>query len=166
MTAEIRGLTLHRPWGRCFLLPPSKVAGPKRVENRTWYPRWACQAMHRGIAHAWRERVLWLALHGGQKLDREALDQVRILGWPDLHPGEPGQIVAVCRLARVLDVQALGHRHAEVTAHGWWARGPYLWEVDRVVELPDPVPCRGAQGLWRLPQVALDALVMQRVWQP
>lgn len=32
-----------------------------------------------------------------------------------------------------------------------WEFGPYCWEVTRVIELPDPIECRGYQKLWRLP---------------
>ena len=75
--------------------------------------------------------------------------------------GEPGQIVAVCRLARVLDLDALGPTHPLIAQHAPWASGPYCWEVDRVTELPEPVACKGAQGLWPLPPEVLARVRMQ-----
>lgn len=31
-----------------------------------------------------------------------------------------------------------------------WACGPYCWVIDDVRLLPEPIPCRGAQGLWHV----------------
>jgi hypothetical protein len=33
----------------------------------------------------------------------------------------------------------------------WW-RGPWGWLLEEAVLLPEPIPMRGQQGLWRLPQ--------------
>lgn len=34
---------------------------------------------------------------------------------------------------------------------GWDVPGQYHWRLADVQVLPEPVPCRGAQGLWRVP---------------
>ncbi len=34
----------------------------------------------------------------------------------------------------------------------WW-RGPWGWLLEEAVLLPEPIPMRGQQGLWRLPEV-------------
>ena len=81
MPAPIRGLTLWRPWQAAFLMPERLGRpGPKRVENRTWYPRWACLAMSNGMAYARTGRPLYLALHAGRQRDREALEELRTGG--------------------------------------------------------------------------------------
>lgn len=42
---------------------------------------------------------------------------------------------------------------------GWYIGSPSIgWLFDRVVRLPVPVPCRGAQGLWELPPDVLAAV--------
>jgi activating signal cointegrator 1 len=38
--------------------------------------------------------------------------------------------------------QVYDHPHTE---------GPQCWIVENVVKLPEPIPCKGAQGLWELP---------------
>ena len=45
-------------------------------------------------------------------------------------------------------------RHVE-GAESWgdpWAVGPWCWHVDEVLALEEPIPCRGAQGLWYVPE--------------
>lgn len=46
----------------------------------------------------------------------------------------------------------LGVPHHGVGCDPWAVRGQFHWELDDVRPLPDPVPCRGALGLWRLPE--------------
>lgn len=148
----IRGLTLWRPWPSCFLLPElADGTGPKRVENRSWVPRKHVGPMVDGIAPALDDAPLYLALHAGNQRAADALEDLRAVGWTDLDYGEAGQIVAVCRLARVLDVETLGAEHPDVARHGIWICGRYAWEVDEVLGLREPVSCTGARGLWPLP---------------
>lgn len=157
---QIRGLTLWRPWPNAFLLQErswsTQTIRPKRVENRDWYPQWACQPMSGGVADA--KPGIYFALHAGHRADLQALDEIRRWGWPELRVGEPSLIVAVCRFVRVLDLDQLGEDHPLVARHLPWVAGRYLWEVDQVVVLPDPVSCSGAQGLWLLPDPVLSAV--------
>jgi hypothetical protein len=39
-----------------------------------------------------------------------------------------------------------------------WACGPFCWIIDDVDLLPDPIPCRGAQGLWHVGEAMSAAL--------
>lgn len=161
---QCRGCTLWRPWPACFLLRErAGRPGPKRVENRDWYPQWACLPMVGGIALADPAVGLWLALHAGRTADEDALQDIREEGFSELQMGSPALIVGVARLARVLDLDVLGHSHPAIRRHDPWAVGRYCWEVDRVRELPAPVACRGAQGLWRLPELVLEQV--RRQWR-
>jgi hypothetical protein len=57
-----------------------------------------------------------------------------------------GAVVAVAVLAR-----AESHGRSR-----WWMPGNVAWWLESTtVLLPRPVPCKGAQGLWRLPPEAL-----------
>lgn len=42
-----------------------------------------------------------------------------------------------------------------------WAFGPWCWVVDRVELLPEPVPCRGMQGLWPVD----DGAIARALWE-
>lgn len=56
-------------------------------------------------------------------------------------------VVAVCRYGGFVTVTQ------DMTADepDPWFEGPYGWRLDGLFVLPDPVPCKGAQGLWDLP---------------
>lgn len=101
------------------------VHGAKRVENRTWPTR------YRG----------WLAIHAGKSK-----------AWlcDDLPDGTPvptdlvfGAVVGVAWLDDVVRPDACGDDP--------FAFGPWCWRLTKVSPLVEPVPCRGAQGLWDLP---------------
>lgn len=36
--------------------------------------------------------------------------------------------------------------------YGHWEPGGWAWELDDVEPLAEPIPCRGRQGVWRLPE--------------
>lgn len=132
---EIRGLTLWRPWPWAF------THADKRVENRTWAtPRWLLGK--------------YLALHAGKKWDQPSVDQMlagefghaarAISPLPADHPHSV--IVAVVQVTGCYEPgPGLGTRDP-------WAFGPFCWITPYVRTLPEPVPCKGARGLWTLPQ--------------
>jgi hypothetical protein len=149
---QLRGLTLHRPWAEAFCLP--EQFGPKRVENRTWFPQWPHQCrgmgpMRHGIALVDPHLPLIVALHAGKELDGGALAYLTDeLGLP-IKLAKPGTVVALERLHRVLDVAELtAAHHPEIFRHKPWIIGPFAWELDHVTVLPEPIPHLGQQGLW------------------
>lgn len=137
------GLTVHRPWGFGF----SDLG--KGIENRDWLPP--------------EDQVGgWIALHAGLRLDMEALAWLREAGFELPDDGGPTGIVAVGHLAGAVELVDQGMRYplgdraacraiAESRLHGKpWLFGRFGWCFDEVVPV-DPVPCRGAQKLWRVP---------------
>lgn len=144
---EIRGLTLWRPWAAAI------VHGPKRIENRPWFP-----------SLSFLDR-LWVAIHAGRRWDAAgarfiaetwtecpaAIDHdEEEAGWPSTF-AEQG-VVGVARVVEVRPLDEVGPIGAE------WAFGPWCWMLEDVRALPTPIPCRGAQGLWRLPDAVLAAV--------
>jgi len=107
----------------------------KRIENRTWAPR-------NHVGH-------YLAIHAGKRVDDTAWEMIREIApeiWlPKVAELELGAIVAVCRLARVIEDQLQAPE-----SQRRWLFGPKGWLLEDV-RMIDPVPCRGAQGLWELP---------------
>ena len=149
----MRGLTFWRPWSDAI------VRGPKRVENRSWPPP---------------ERMLGkiIAIHAGKKYDKG--DWPMPEGYSAPSPGDsPEGIVGVARILGALDARGREHtgfapkrrilqslavdgdagelarRLYELDDDPWWA-GPCGWLLDDVVAI-DPVPVKGAMGLWTLP---------------
>lgn len=123
-----------------------------------------------------------IAVHAGTKYDAEAfvdLHERRIGGFvPPLSSESPAGIVGVARILGWLDtsgarprvhapeVAPAGVDHAELVRRLWlleedpWWAGPCGWLLDEVTPI-EPVPCRGALGLWRVPE-DVAALVRER----
>lgn len=126
------GLTLRRPW------PLLIAKGIKRIENRPWHPEPRLQPGE------------WFAIHAGKKTDLRCQPMALRNGVSiDIFFGHPpanteSAIVAVAKYG--------GYTRA--SEDGWFF-GPIGWILDDVVEV-DPVPCKGAQQLWRVPDDVAD----------
>lgn len=147
--SEIRGLSLTRPWPMAFIRGPVQLQ--KRVENRDWKPPAALVGCH-------------VALHSAKSWDesaREFIADVLGIEIPGRKDFPHSQIIAVCRLSGfVADLTARASLRdptpdtLSAEQQGWYF-GPYGWTLEDLVELPEPVPCKGALGLWRLPDNVL-----------
>jgi hypothetical protein len=120
---QIKGLTLHRPWGYAI----SHL--DKRVENRTWN----CPL----------PIGTFIAIHNGQKWDKEGELFIRRQNASELfdHPSEEncpaGAIVAVAQF------------DGNVTeSDSPWFCGPVGWQLKNVVAINPIMGVKGQQGLW------------------
>lgn len=120
----MKAITICQPWAWAI------AAGHKRVENRCW------QTKHRGP----------LVIHAGDWLEFGCawIESVTDLVVPaDL---TFGALLGVCDLvdcvewARSPDLQC-----------DRWADGPWCWRLANFRPLPEPVPYRGALGLFEVP---------------
>lgn len=144
----MKALTLWRPWAAAI------CRYGKRVENRTWTP--PASVVGRDVA-----------IHAGKREDRGGLDFInRTLanrGVSTRADFGPEGIVAVVRVAGWLrhrghpsrdEFEMIAQQHginlAEVVRSPWWF-GPVGWVLADVRVLATAVPCRGAQGLWTVP---------------
>lgn len=128
MTAPrpLLALTLWRPW------PILIALGIKKIENRPWRPEPRLQPGE------------WFAIHGGKKYDPDCSPMAVRLGvdygvFFDASLGAESAIVAVARFAGVV-----------TESQDPWFFGPFGWVLDQVVPI-GPLICKGAQGLWRVP---------------
>lgn len=151
----MRALTLWRPW------PDAILRSTKRCENRGKPPP---------------ERLLGtvIALHAG--LTYRVGDWAYPDGWvPPLESECPVGIVGVARLAGFLDLRAerrigqalhvgdagaIARRLWALDEDPWWT-GPCGWLLDQVVAIK-AVPCKGAMGIWTVPD-DIAAVVDERV---
>jgi hypothetical protein len=135
-------LTLRHPW------PWAICVLGKDIENRNWHPG---RRLPPGS---------WFAIHGGKWPSNEVeLADLRdvagglAIDHRDRLPGGDATLLDVLRYTGVVAVCRLG---AVVTASASsWFEGPYGWQLAATVVLPEPVPCRGQQGLWGLPDDVL-----------
>lgn len=120
----MKALTICQPYAHLIAI------GAKRVENRTWPTR------YRGplLIHAGKSRE-WL---GGAESTGMAF----------------GAVIATATLVDCLHIDAV--ERGEHTRIYPWLRdhehtvGPWCWVLADVAAIPEPVPARGAQGLWNM----------------
>lgn len=170
----MRALSIWRPWIWCIVeCPAASGPGPKRVENRGWPPPSTILGAEP------------IALHAAKNFDHGAPPFARRLGVEIPHllalaPREPGGvprpvhpegvIVGVARVTgwvngapgQVESFAGMSRARAETVAASPWFFGPYGWVLEDVVALPQPVPHRGAQGLWVV-QAAAARDVLEQV---
>lgn len=158
MADPLRALTLWQPWAWA-------IFHGKPVENRGW----PCPSWMLGKP---------LAIHGGKRYDAEGDAYVcKQLGLERLPPEAHAQgLLGIVRPER--NIEACIDREADCTCdfciaaetcsvardqvvQGGWFFGPYGWVFREQVEFREPVPCRGAQGLWVVPP-DVTVLVRQR----
>jgi hypothetical protein len=163
----MRALTLWRPWDSAIL-----YLG-KPVENRDWPPPMALIGQR-------------IALHSGKKFDlagaefcvRTAIDQgvsqpliTEVLERAERVDSAILGTVRLARIIRKIDVRelpphqmgfpgavALSLAQDPLQASPWFF-GDFGWVVDELIPFKEPVPCKGAQGLWTLP-IAVEAAVL------
>lgn len=127
----MKALTIWRPWTWAICHPSPNA---KRVENRTWSAPWV--------------EGKQIAIHAGARYDDEDACEfiADIIG--ERPPGKaecPQGIVAVATVA-------MFRRHTSMFgAPDPWLVGPVGWQLRDVIVLAEPIPCKGAQGLWTVP---------------
>ena len=137
----MKALTLKPPWAFCI------THLGKRIENRTWKPPQSLIGQR-------------FAIHGGKP---------------------PTSNAAIGRLIDLVDeIEASTETHnnffrdilpfsgivATAVLEGWtshivdpWFDGSgYGWILKDVIVLPEPIPCKGALGLWNVPEEIAERL--------
>lgn len=174
LPARIPALTVRNPWAWSAVTPPPERRKP--VENRGRRmaycgPIW----WHAGA------RSRWDPAGADSPLVQAAWSEyVRTIpGWPGLPASDItlgrkttlmpfGAITALVEVAGCHDADSCRAQRPEWApdANGplrprwqwcspWAVSGQWHIELANVQPLPEPVPCRGALGLWRLPDVLL-----------
>lgn len=89
-----------------------------------------------------------LYIHAGLAVDKRALAEAHAEGDnPDCVTG-----------AIIGHVEVVGTHDCRGECTEWAFPGSWHWELANPVALPEPVPCKGALGLWRVPEDVLAKL--------
>ena len=151
----MKALTLTQPWASLV------VIGAKRIETRSWAPPRLVVGQRIAIhaAKGWTEDNRWLAttepFKGAMRdgYTRGLIERPHILELPR------GCVVAIATVAVVYPTAVLGAAPRELEdlladpqypherAFGGYAPGRYAWAL-RDVRAIEPIPARGALGLW------------------
>ncbi len=135
----MKALTLIQPWAYAI------AHLGKDVENRTWRPP----------ASVIGTRI---AIHAGAKFDRAAATDLLVNGF-SLNQGQPPAPSASTQSAIVATAKVTGFWTGDHDRP--WYAGPVGWVLKDVVALPQPVPCKGALGLWTVPEHVEERVVEQ-----
>jgi hypothetical protein len=164
----MRALTLRHPWAF------SIAHWGKRIENRSWKPPTALIGQR-------------IAIHGGAKpgkADGYRAGAVRIFA--DLfevygHPAAFHEATTYRELANIalnessgIVATAIIERWVKFGSDDIAEQDPWFdkqpgnigWVLRDVVTLEKPVPCKGAQGLWNLPDDVLAQVIANVVKEP
>ncbi len=152
---QIRALSITQPWATLIAI------GQKRVETRSWGTSYRGPiAIHAAKTFPGGARDLCVP---GPGFARSPLyDALRAAGirgpirdrrrcsTGDLPLGAVLAIAELVDVRRITSPEALGHvLGANEVAFGAWTPGRYAWLLAYVRPLAEPIPARGAQGLWR-----------------
>lgn len=138
----MKALTLHQPWAWAIC-----YAG-KDVENRTWRPpRWSIGRR--------------IAIHAGLTWDAGAhIALQRMLGLDAGPPGRSslplGAVVGTAIVAGWFDSSGDAYG-VQPQYRSPWYQGAVGWVLRDARPTTAPIPIRGHQGLWEVPQCVADA---------
>lgn len=166
-------LTLTQPWATLI------AVGAKKIETRSWF------SSHRAE----------LAIHAAKSFPRDAqalcyrepfrsvLETAGSLQphhvWPNWRELvlPLGAVVAVGRIETIGVIELQGQqfrlrcvgRNVPVDGVelelGDYSPGRYGWVFTQVRRLPEPIPCRGAQGLWTVPDEVEVEIGRRLAWK-
>jgi hypothetical protein len=136
----MKAISLWQPWASAMAL------GLKSIETRHWPTR------VRGT----------VAIHAAKRWTRdereEAEDFARLFNAPSLLDPPLGSIIAIGNLVTCWRVEEWrGVVSDQERAFGNYADGRYGWRFEAIQALAEPIPYRGAQGFFDVP----DELIMQ-----
>ena len=140
----MKALSLTQPWAELVVL------GEKQYETRSWSTRMT------GL----------IAIHASKSFPKWAKDLtvndpyyvtgVGKYGTGRLALGAIVGVVEIVKMHRTQDVQHnLGSKEI---AFGDYGDDRWAWELLNPVKLVSPIPCRGALGLWEIPEATLAQL--------
>ena len=141
MQTPIRALSVTQPWVTLIM------TGQKRVETRSW------GTSYRGplAVHAAKGFPSWARDLCLTSSFFEALTEGRGETPALRHPlGAVVAIVELVDMGRISSPEAFGYvLGANEIAFGDWTPSRCAWLLANVRPLAEPIPARGAQGLWR-----------------
>lgn len=131
----MKAITVWQPWASLLMM------GVKADETRSW------PTYYRGhvVIHAAKKPVADVL----SSLPEETVAEIRRhIPHPEALP--VGAALGICELTacRQIDDSFREMRAPEQLLLGNYTDGAYAWEMVPLLELSEPAPCRGAQGLW------------------
>lgn len=129
-------ISLRQPWATLVAL------GAKRRETRSWYTSYRGPvAIHASAGMPARSKEAC-----SLPLVKDILTRAGYESWRDL---PCGVILAVGRITEVQEISAANTPPSPEFDFGDYTPGRFQWFLSEVRLLPNPIPAKGALGLWR-----------------
>ncbi len=132
-------ISLWQPWASLIAI------GAKRIETRSWSTK------YRGplAIHAAQHYSMQTAAFANRAPCSTALQRC-CLAWGSL---PRGAIVATCQLVDVAETRRMSPYLMDDNerAFGDFSAGRFAWILRDIVPLPEPLPFKGARGLFEVP---------------
>jgi hypothetical protein len=153
----MKGLSLTQPWATL------KVIDAKQVETRgrdTKFRGWLAIHASKGFP-AWAKQYFMQPFF---------LDALVAAGFAGADALPTGAIIGMARLASTFPTERtfIGERVASFRDHlyidererafGDYSPNRYAWLMPEAVALREPIPCKGALGLWDVPEDIADTI--------
>lgn len=142
----MKALTICQPYAALICLPATDWR-QKQVENRKWFTNYRGPLLiHAGLSRDWL------------KIDRDFPAVEELYGLP-IADMAFGAVVAVANLAACVngsDPRCSSYQHGVrrfpwLREHFHAEAGYWWWVLTDITTLVKPIPCRGAQGLFEVP---------------
>lgn len=150
----MRAITLHQPWATLVAI------GEKKIETRSWLTQYRGKL----AIHAGRNTKYVNVRSRDYLCDEEPFRSILLdwMAWKN-NTMPLGCIVATCNLVEVARInlaisfpacRAYWHNKrewrlsAQERAFGDYSVGRYMWLLDNVQILPEPIPAKGSMGFW------------------
>jgi len=140
-------ISLTQPWATLMAIDA------KRIETRSW-KAWA-------ILYG-----CWAAIHAAKAFPRGCVtlcyqhpfrDALAASGIDDLHDLSRGAVIAVARFRDCVPTEKAAPTLSSFErAFGDYSPGRWAWMFDEVRRLREPIPMKGALGIWRMPRAITD----------
>ncbi len=137
----MKALTIWQPWASL------KAKGIKLYETRSWATKYRGKI----LIHAAKKPLAQVEKEIGSEAARDVFGiAAEHLGAEAVASLPTGAALAVGDLidCHLIDAAFLSSLTPEELKLGDFTLGRYAWEIVNAVEFPDPVPQKGAQGLW------------------
>lgn len=142
----MKALTICEPFATLICLPDDHDDA-KRVENRTWNCSYVGPLLiHAGKSKAWLARADDYDLEETPMTFGALLGVCQVAGCFALHTNNPrlsGQLTAIPDWALRRWPWLASHQHVE---------GPHCIVLRECLRFPEPIPYKGAQGLFNVPE--------------
>lgn len=144
----MKAVSLWQPWATLIAI------GAKRIETRNWPAPRSIVGQRIAIHAAKRTSELWICQ---EPPFNEYVHEAEL---------PLGAVIATAVIARCVEMNELSIAELERTrpheaAFGHYAIGRFAWVLRDVVQLPEPVSFRGAQGVFDVPDELLGSTPAQ-----